>query len=52
MTDELRGHLCVSEGGEGVILCEYSAIWDDVKALVTETEGKIWVCIYLIVELL
>ena len=42
VTDEMREHLCV--GGEGgVVMCDYDAIWDDVKALVSETEGKIWV---------
>ena len=42
VTGEIKEHLSV--GGEGgVAICDYSAIWDDVKTLITDTEGKIWV---------
>ena len=42
MTEELKEHLCV--GGEGgVVMGEYGDIWDDVRSLIDQTEGKIWV---------
>ena len=42
VTEELKEHLCV--GGEGgVVMGEYGDIWDDVRSLIDQTEGKIWV---------
>ena len=38
----MKEHLCVG-GDVGVVICEYGAVWDDVKKLVNETQGKIWV---------
>ena len=45
VTEELKEHLCV--GGEGgVVMGEYGDIWDDVRSLIDQTEGKIWVSLY------
>ena len=46
VTEELKEHLCI--GGEGgVVMGEYGDIWDDVRSLVDQTEGKIWVSLHL-----
>ena len=47
VTEDVKAHLCVGCGEEGgVVIREYGDVWDDVRSLVTQTEGKIWVSVY------
>lgn len=44
VSEEVKEHLCIGREG-GVVICEYGDVWDDVKTLISKTEGKIWVSI-------
>ena len=42
VSEEVKEHLCIGREG-GVVVSEYSDVWDDVRTLISKTEGKIWV---------
>ena len=46
MSKEVKEHLCGGVEG-GVVMRNYGDIWEDVRALVSDTEGKIWVSGFL-----
>lgn len=46
VSEEVKEHLCIEREG-GVVISEYGDVWEDVRILISKTEGKIWVSVSL-----